>query len=78
VSRACRNELAGLISVATSYRCARSRRGLRGKPSDVNIRGQQTISQLIISDQLSFDCSNSSTKSRGYLVPELVTVVFGA
>jgi hypothetical protein len=66
-----------LILVAISCRRAR-RRGLRSKPPDVNIREQQTISQLIISDQLSFDCSDSSTKSRGYLVSELIIVVFGA
>jgi hypothetical protein len=77
VSRARGSELACLISVATSCKRAH-RRGLRSKPPDVNIREQQTISQLIISDQLSFNCSNSSTKSKGYLVPELVTVVFGA
>jgi hypothetical protein len=77
VSRACGSELACLILVAMSCRRAR-RRGLRSKLPDVNICEQQTISQLIISDQLSFDCSDSSTKSRGYLVPELVTVVFRA
>jgi hypothetical protein len=78
VSRARRNKLAGLILVVTSRRRAYNRRGLKGKLSDVNIRGQQTISQLIVSDQLSFDYSNNSTKSKDYLVPELITVVFRA
>jgi hypothetical protein len=77
VSRACGSELACLILVVTSCRRAH-RRGLRSKLLDVNICGQQTISQLIVSDQLSFDCSNSSTESKGYLVPELITVVFRA
>jgi hypothetical protein len=77
VSRARKSELACLISVATSYKHA-CRRGLKSKPPDVNICKQQTISQLIISDQLSFDCSNSSTKSKSYLMSELVTVVFKA
>jgi hypothetical protein len=77
VSRACGSELACLNSVATSCRRAH-RRGLRSKPPNVNIREQQTISQLIISDQLSFDCSDSSIKSKGYLMPELITVVFRA
>jgi hypothetical protein len=78
VSRACGSELASLISVATSYKRACNRRGLKSKPSDVNICKQQTISQLIISNQLSFDCSNNSTKNKDYLVPELITVVFRA
>jgi hypothetical protein len=77
VSRARGSELACLISVATSCRRAR-KRGLRSKPPDVDIRGQQTISQLIISDQLSFNYSDSSTESKDYLVPELITVVFKA
>jgi hypothetical protein len=77
VSKACRNELACFILVVTSYRRAR-RRGIKSNPPDINICEQQIISQLMVSDQLGFDCSNSSTKSRGYLMPELVTVVFGA
>jgi hypothetical protein len=77
VSRACGSELACLISVAISCRRAR-RRGLGSKPPNVDICEQQTISQLIISDQLSFDCSNNNTKSRGYLMPELITIVFRA
>jgi hypothetical protein len=67
-----------LILVTTSCRRAYNRRGLKGKLSDVNIREQQTISQLIVSDQLSFDFNDSNTKSKGYLVPELITIVFGA
>jgi hypothetical protein len=78
VSRARENKLAGLISVVTSYKRAYSRRGLKGKLSDINICEQQTISQLIISNQLSFDYSNSSTKSRGYLMLKLITIVFKA
>jgi hypothetical protein len=77
VSRARGSELACLISVTTSCRRAH-KRGLGSKLPDVNIREQQTISQLIISDQLSFDYSDSSTKNKGYLVLKLVTVVFGA
>jgi hypothetical protein len=78
VSQAYKSELAGLISVATSYKHAYNRRGLKDKLSDVNICEQQTINQLIISNQLSFDCSNSNTKSRGYLMSKLITVVFKA
>jgi hypothetical protein len=66
-----------LISVATSCKRAR-KRGLRSKPTDIDIREQQTISQLIVSDQLSLNYSNSSIKSKGYLMPELITVVFRA
>jgi hypothetical protein len=67
-----------LISVVASCKHAYNKRGLKGKLLDVNIREQQTISQLIISDQLSFDYSNNSTKSKGYFVPKLITVVFKA
>jgi hypothetical protein len=49
VSRACGNKLACFILVITSYKRA-CRGGLKSKPPDVNIREQQTISQLIISD----------------------------
>jgi hypothetical protein len=49
VSQAYKSKLAYLISVVTSYKRA-YRRGLRNKPLDVNIRKQQTISQLIISN----------------------------
>jgi hypothetical protein len=61
-----------LTSVATSYK-----RSLGSQPPDVNICGQQTISQLIIGDQLIFDYGDGSAKCRGYLVLELFTVVFG-
>jgi hypothetical protein len=77
VSRACGSELAYLISVAIS--CKRARKhSLKNKPLNIDIREQQTISQLIISDQLSFDYSNNSTKSKGYLVPELIIIIFKA
>jgi hypothetical protein len=71
VCRARKKGLACLTLAATS--CKRS---LESQPPDIDIRGQQTISQLIIGNQLIFDCSDSSTKCRGYLVLELLTVVF--
>jgi hypothetical protein len=71
VYRAYKKELACLTSVAISYK-----RSLRSQPLNINICGQQTISQLIVSNQLIFDCSNNSTKYRGYLVLKLLTVVF--
>jgi hypothetical protein len=72
VCRARKKGLAYLILIATSYK-----RGLRSKPPNINICGQQTISQLIIGDQLIFDYGDDSIKCRGYLVPELLIVVFG-
>jgi hypothetical protein len=70
------NKLAGLILVVTSYKRAYNRCGFKGKLLNINICGQQTISQLIISNQLSFNCSNNSTKNKGYLMLKLVIIVF--
>jgi hypothetical protein len=71
VCRARKKGLACLTLVATSYK-----HSLRSQPPNVNICDQQTISQLIISDQLILDCGDSSVKCRGYLVLKLLTVVF--
>jgi hypothetical protein len=71
VYKAYKKGLACLTSVITSYK-----RSLKSQPPNVNIYGQQTISQLIIGDQLIFDYSDNSAKCRGYLVLKLLTVVF--
>jgi hypothetical protein len=71
VCRARKKGLACLTSVATSCKSS-----LRSQPSDVDIYGQQTISQLIVGNQLIFDYGDDSAKYRGYLVLELLTVVF--
>jgi hypothetical protein len=60
-----------LTLVTTSYK-----RGLKSQLFNVNIYNQQTISQLIISDQLIFNYGNSSTKYKGYLVLKLLIIVF--
>jgi hypothetical protein len=71
VYRARKKGLACLTSVATSYK-----RSLKSQLPNVDICGQQIISQLIIGNQLIFDCGDDSAKCRGYLVLELLTVVF--
>jgi hypothetical protein len=71
VCRAHKKRLACLTLVTISYK-----RSLESQPSDVNIYGQQTISQLIIDNQLIFDCGDGSAKCKGYLVPKLLTIVF--
>jgi hypothetical protein len=71
VSRAYKKGLACLNSVATICE-----RGLKSQLFNVNICGQQAISQLIISDQLIFDYNNSNIKYKGYLIPKLFIIVF--
>jgi hypothetical protein len=71
VCRARKKGLACLTLVTTS--CKHS---LKSQPPNVNIYNQQTISQLIVSDQLIFDCNDNSAKYKGYLVPELLIIVF--
>jgi hypothetical protein len=69
--KAYKKGLACLTSVAISYK-----RNLKSQLLNINICGQQTISQLIIGNQLIFDCNNSSTKCKGYLVLKLFMIVF--
>jgi hypothetical protein len=71
VCKARKKGLVCLTLVATSYK-----HSLKSQPPNIDICGQQTISQLIIGDQLIFDYGDNSAKYKGYLVPKLFTIVF--